>query len=156
MMKKWCLVLWIMAVLGCATASGPPFSEASFKASEALIYIYRVPVVTGSANPFVPGVKLDNTPVGPIKIGGYYPLVVAPGEHRLAITNLTGKVVAEHVFTLVAGEVKYFEYAQSLTNFSSSYRNTVAVNSQDHFLEVPAQFAKKRLFKNKLMKRSAQ
>ena len=103
-----CLLIAVLTMAGCAT-SGPAFTKIdNVPADKGLIYIYRPSVMHGAA--LVPYVVINNLNAIPLKTGGYYPYLSAPGEVRISITytakrSITINVKAGETYYVKAGTV---------------------------------------------------
>ena len=71
-------------LVACA-ASGPPFEAATPSESQASVYIFRPSKLANSAGSR--DVVVDGTKVGILKNGGYLPVSLAAGTHKLTIPH---------------------------------------------------------------------
>lgn len=84
---RFCLPLIICLSLTHCTSLGPRFTPAKKPGkNEALVYLYRVPRFAGSAGS--PYVCLDGNVVGENADGGYLPLRMNSGRHKLTTHSL--------------------------------------------------------------------
>jgi len=73
----------------CGKATGSEFEKVTgFPEGDAVIYLYR-PAALPMAGVW-PGVSVDEVYIGPLKNGGYVPLVVRAGVHRIRVTRGEG------------------------------------------------------------------
>ena len=134
---------------------GPAFRAEAPEVGGSLIYVFRSPTISGFAMSAKPMLVIDGKTTFPIKIGGYLPIHLNPGEHRLVLKRTVfGKVLEQEVasidFKIDAGETKYFEYAQVTTGYER-YGATEVAKVKEFFMEVPAKYGAKKLIKTKLL-----
>ena len=70
----------LLALSGCATPGGAPFSEASAQPGKALVYVYRADTVSGE---FTPMVTVSSARSFDLPNHSYAALNVAPGTQRI-------------------------------------------------------------------------
>jgi hypothetical protein len=115
-------VVWTLA--GCAGTEQARFDGKQPPPGGALLYVYRSHTLIGIANMDVPIIHLDGRALGRIRIGGYFALPIAPGQHRLTTTESllgsdTGKVRGETRFSIAAGSTLYLRYTESFKTFAA-------------------------------------
>lgn len=98
-------------VAGCA--SGPKFAEVAKsmtapKPGEGRIYFFRSDSMLGAA--LQPEIRLNNTPVGSSKPGGFFYVDRPAGTYLAAASTETEKTLS---FALAAGETKYVRSSPS-------------------------------------------
>ena len=88
------------------------------------IYVYREKTIIGIANIMdVPFLHIDGRLLERIKMGGYIPIALSPGQHKLTttesfFTNDTGKVRGQATVTVPAGTTIYLRYSETFKSIS--------------------------------------
>lgn len=149
------VVLLTACLFGCAMTYGPKFEPINLNPEQSLVYVYRIPTISGSAMSAKPMVIVNGKEYRTIKNGGYFPIVLEPGSHDVALkSTLFGSSIGEErmpaKFQIKPGETKYFEYAQITTGYNR-YGNTEVAAVEEHFVEVPAIYAEKQIKKTRLL-----
>lgn len=153
---KWCGSLCAaLSLIGCAMAFGPKFKPEASSRGEAMVYIYRMPSLSGSMLGATPAVFLDGAHVGTLKNGGYIPLEVSPGKHKITLQSTLfgkarGNVVGNIQFEIAEDETRYFEFMQVTTDYNR-YGKTDVAQVKFHFLEAPENLALKKLLRTRLV-----
>ncbi len=132
------IVLSLIAFLvlaGCASASGPKFSEynAGLKPEpgKALVYVYRVSTQlkgSGGTTPFVAGGQL----IGELHTGGYLTHQMEPGTHKFHTDGMY--IDQEFILEVVEGKTYYLKVFQEGTYLLTYY--TVFVPEQKALSEI--------------------
>lgn len=151
---SWTTLLVCM-LCSCAMAFGPRFSEVRPTSGQALVYVYRAATISGAAMSAKPMVVVNGKEYRTIKIGGYFPIRLEPGEHQIGLRasifgHAVGGVRSSIAFEIAPGEVKYFEYAQ-ITQGYKKYGDTDVAEVKEYFMEVPALYGKKVIEKTRLL-----
>jgi hypothetical protein len=68
----------LLALSGCATKGGAPFSEARVEPGKALVYVYRHDAVAGD---WLPAIRIAGAPDFDLPNQRYAALNLAPGKH---------------------------------------------------------------------------
>ena len=103
----------ILIASGCASL-GPEFKKVvSFDKNKALVYMYRVKRFGGAAGS--PYVCLDDQVVGETVNGGYFPILIKPGKHKigLAINRVTSSTI---YFDVKAGNTYFLRFSAPMNN----------------------------------------
>ena len=114
----------VLALAGCAGTEPQDRFESRRPPGGTILYIYRPRTLVGIANMDVPIIHLDGRRLGRIRIGGYYVIPVAPGQHRLTTTESllgsdTGKIRGDTRFSIAAGSTLYLRYTESFKSFAA-------------------------------------
>ena len=86
------LLLSVLTLVSCVTATGPVFNEMKFNEKDSIVYIYRESSIVGGAlsvDLYVNGeylISLDND--------GYYPVRVKPGDFKI---NAEAGIVSKEI-----------------------------------------------------------
>lgn len=147
-MKKVIQLIICLSLCGCAMAFGPAFSQLEQPDDKAIIYVYRQAQFYGSGNMLIPRIWLNDEKIGSMRMGGYYPFILEPGEHKIEVKSITGGSLGINTVELKGGEVRYFEYKEVMTGMNN-YGGTAVAEGKSMFLEVPPNYALKRLKKTK-------
>lgn len=104
-----------------AFAQSPPPTKEPDQA-RALIYVYRQTSLIGIANFDVPFLHINGRQLGRISMGGYIPITVSPGQHKVTTTESlfggdTGKVRGQAIVTVPAGATVYLRYSETFKTF---------------------------------------
>ena len=132
------LVALLLVGIGAALAQSAPQASETDRA-KALIYVYRETSLIGIANFDVPFLHIDGRQLTRIRTGGYVPITVSPGHHRLTTTeslfgNDTGKMRGQAVVTVPAGATIYLRYSETFKTFDPvALPKGVYVNSTGNF-----------------------
>lgn len=145
-MKKIFILFVSFSLLGCAIAMGPEFTEEEVSPGHSLVYVYRKAQFYGAGNMLIPRLWVGNEKVGAMKMGGYYPIHLEPGIHKLEIKSITGDLIGAQVIEIESGEVKYFEYIEVMTGMNN-YGGTMVAGGKSAFVEMPEKLAMKKLLK---------
>jgi hypothetical protein len=100
----------LLALSGCATQGGAPFSEARAEPGKALVYVYRSDTVAGE---WVPTVKVEGTPNFDLQNDRYAALNLAPGKHvvRAEWPRRSDVGTAEAALNVEANQTYYVKVA---------------------------------------------
>ena len=152
-MNRIYLALLATILSACSMAFGPRFNPVDLPSEKSLIYVYRMPTISGIALSAKPMIVVDGNEYRTIKIGGYFPIQIEPGHHEIGLkSSLFGQSVGELrkviSFEVAPGQVKYFEYAQITTGYNR-YGGTEVAEVEEHFVEVPPLYGEKMIKKTK-------
>ncbi|MET0651817.1 MAG: DUF2846 domain-containing protein [Hyphomicrobiaceae bacterium] len=112
----------LLVSFGAAVAQST--TDTSKAAQEkALIYVYRETSLIGIANLDVPFLHIDGRRLTRIRMGGFIPISVSPGQHKLTTTESllgsdTGKVRGQATVTVPAGATVYLRYSESFKSIT--------------------------------------
>lgn len=110
-----CNFLFMFLFLSGCASLGPQFEQrSSFDKKKSLVYLYRVSKFAGSAGN--PDICVDSQVYGELGNGGYLPLEIASGNHKLELKGLGGGNAGELSFQTVAGGTYYLRSDYSLNN----------------------------------------
>jgi hypothetical protein len=114
-------VALLLVGIGAALAQSAPQASETDRA-KALIYVYRETSLIGIANFDVPFLHIDGRQLTRIRMGGYVPITVSPGQHKLTTTESlfgsdTGKIRGQAIVTVPAGATVYLRYSETFKTF---------------------------------------
>jgi hypothetical protein len=106
---------------GIAGAQPTPSVQKS-DGERAIIYVYRATSIIGIANFDVSFLHVDGRRLTRISMGGYIPIPVSPGQHKLITTQSlfgsdTGKIRGQAIVTVPAGATVYLRYSEGYKSF---------------------------------------
>ena len=104
------------------TNAQPVGSAQKSPGEKALIYVYRETSIIGIANFDVSFLHVDGRRVTRISMGGYIPITVSPGQHKLMTTQSlfgsdTGKIRGQATVMVPAGATMYLRYSEGYKSF---------------------------------------
>ena len=117
-------LVFFVSLAGCAS-TGTQFQPEATKpdGNRVLLYVYRPGTIVGIANADVSFLHLDGQRLTRIRIGGYLPIPVSKGKHKLTATESllgkdTGRIRGETTFTAPGGSTVYLRYTESLKSIT--------------------------------------
>ena len=104
------LAIFVLALAGCATSSGPTLAEAPIvvPAGKAVIVVYRVNSLTSAA--YRHNIYLDGTLIARLPAGSYTHLTVNPGTYEVSSGKESNTRIKFVSVTVDAGDTQYVAY----------------------------------------------
>mgnify|MGYP000704499458 CR=1 FL=1 len=85
MNKITSIIILMITLSGCATATGPVFKEQATQKDSSVIFLYREMHMVGGAMSV--DVTVNNKMVTSLANDGYFPYVVAPGKTNIVVSS---------------------------------------------------------------------
>lgn len=146
-----CLLIGTVVMAGCFNARGTAFTPVVPQAHSATIYVYRPGTFVGSGNWDVPTLFLDDKPIGKVRIDGYLPIEVAPGNHSLHVMNSASGIGAQKneigriSISVKEHDVIYIRYELGIDSFLVPAPGVAVMTGKHAFQIVPSETAEREI-----------